>query len=222
MAQTVTITLTTAGTDTGPFDLYSDADGYVTPFETGVLKAFLVAGYTSILVPDAATIIRVVSTGVCTNFVDLPINVVPSTTTTSSTSSTTTSTTTAAPLATIAVSAETFESAPSAGYLQFQASVTLGTTIDNLDFTGTYERYTNSDCTSAIAGGCNFIDVLLSAGSTLVTSSPLCPYTSVGGLSVKLLSLDVNGVNITSNDQIITVGGNSYRITGFGDCISGI
>lgn len=221
MAQTVTITLTTAGLDTGPFDLYSDADGYVTPFETGVLKALLVAGYTSIVVPDGATIIRVVSTGICTNFIDLPINVVPTTTTTS-TSSTTTTTTTAAPLATINVTAETFESAPNEGYLQFQALVTTGTTIDNLDFTGTYERYSDGACTTGIAGGCNFVDILLSAGSSLVTSPPLCPYTSVGGLSVKLLSLDVNGINITSNDQTITIGGNSYRITGFGDCISGI
>ena len=86
MAQTVLITLTTAGLDTGPFNLYSDADGYVTPFEIGVSKAALVAGYTSVVVPDAATIIRVVSTGVCTNFIDLSIIVVPPTTTTTTTS----------------------------------------------------------------------------------------------------------------------------------------
>jgi len=85
MAQTVLITLTTAGLDTGPFNLYSDADGYVTPFEIGVSKAALVAGYTSVVVPDAATIIRVVSTGVCTNFIDLSIIVVPPTTTTTTT-----------------------------------------------------------------------------------------------------------------------------------------
>jgi len=85
MAQTVLITLTTAGLDTGPFNLYSDADGYVTPFETGVAKSALVAGYTSTVVPDAATIIRVDSTGVCTNFVDLTINIVPPATTTTTT-----------------------------------------------------------------------------------------------------------------------------------------
>lgn len=85
MAQTVLITLTTAGLDTGPFNLYSDADSYVTPFETGVSKAALVSGYTSTVVPDAATIIRVDSTGVCTNFIDLSITVVPPTTTTTTT-----------------------------------------------------------------------------------------------------------------------------------------
>lgn len=86
---TVLITLTTAGTDTGPFDLYSDADGYVSAFETGVSKAALQAGYSSSLVPNTATTIRVKSTGVCSNYVDISI-----TTTTTTTSSTTTTTTT--------------------------------------------------------------------------------------------------------------------------------
>jgi hypothetical protein len=41
---TVLITLTTAGTNTGPFDLYSDADGFISAFATGVSKAALLAG----------------------------------------------------------------------------------------------------------------------------------------------------------------------------------
>ena len=83
MAQTVLITLTTAGADTGPFDLYSDADSYVTPFETGVAKIDLTSGYTSVLVPDLATIVRVQSDSVCTNYIDLSIVVTTTTTTTS-------------------------------------------------------------------------------------------------------------------------------------------
>jgi hypothetical protein len=82
MAQTVLITLTTAGADTGPFDLYSDADSYVTPFENNVPKASLVSGYTSTVVPDLATIIRVKSDGTCTNYIDLPIVTTTTTTTT--------------------------------------------------------------------------------------------------------------------------------------------
>jgi hypothetical protein len=97
MAQTVLITLTTAGTDTGPFDLFSDADSYVTAFENNVPKASLVSGYTSTLVPDLATIIRVQSDSLCTNYIDLPI---VTTTTTTSTSSTTTTTTTETPTTT--------------------------------------------------------------------------------------------------------------------------
>ena len=82
MAQTVLITLTTAGANTGPFDLYSDADGYVTPFENDVPKASLVSGYTSTLVPDLATIVRVKSDAACTNFIDLTIVTTTTTTTT--------------------------------------------------------------------------------------------------------------------------------------------
>jgi hypothetical protein len=93
---TVLITLTTAGSSTGPFSLYSDANSYSTPFETGVAKSSLLAGYTSTLVPSGTTIIRVMSTGTCTNYTDLSIVPCTTTTTTSSTSSTTTTTTTTA------------------------------------------------------------------------------------------------------------------------------
>jgi len=87
----------------GPFDLYSDADGYVSPFETQVPAASLIAGYI-VELPVGATIVRVCSVGTCENCIDLPTNC-PTTTTTStsststttSTSSTTTTTTTAAP-----------------------------------------------------------------------------------------------------------------------------
>jgi hypothetical protein len=82
MPQTVLITLTVAGADTGPFDLYSDADGYVTPFENDVPKASLVSGYTSSLVPDLATIVRVQSDGLCINYIDLTIVTTTTTTTT--------------------------------------------------------------------------------------------------------------------------------------------
>lgn len=82
MAQTVLITLTTAGANTGPFDLYSDADGYVTPFENDVPKASLVSGYTSVLVPDLATIVRVQSDAACVNYIDLTIVTTTTTTTT--------------------------------------------------------------------------------------------------------------------------------------------
>jgi hypothetical protein len=80
---TVFITLTVAGADSGPFNLYSNLDGYVTAFESGVPKASLLAGYSSSLVPDFTTIIKVLSTGQCTNSIDIVLDEV--TTTTSST-----------------------------------------------------------------------------------------------------------------------------------------
>ena len=79
----VTITLTTAGADTGPFNLYSDVDGYIAPFELGVSKAALLAGYTTSLVPNGTTTVRVMSANnTCTNFVDIVIGGECTTTTT--------------------------------------------------------------------------------------------------------------------------------------------
>lgn len=80
---TVLITLIVAGANTGPFNLYSDVDGYLTPFESGVAKSALLAGYTSTLVPTGTNVIRVLSQGDCTNYVDIIIGTPPTTTTTS-------------------------------------------------------------------------------------------------------------------------------------------
>jgi hypothetical protein len=83
---TALITLTTAGTDSGPFDLYSDLDGYISAFETGVLKSSLLAGYSSSVVPDYTKIIRIKSNGVCTNYIDVSLELVTTSTTTTTTS----------------------------------------------------------------------------------------------------------------------------------------
>jgi hypothetical protein len=91
---TVLITLVLPiGGDAGPFNLFSDINGFSIPFEINVPTSSLVAGYTSINVPDGTSVIRMVSTGTCTNYINIPVNVLPTTTTTSS-SSTSTSTST--------------------------------------------------------------------------------------------------------------------------------
>lgn len=90
----VLITLTTAGIDTGPFNLYSNTDSYVTAFETGVTKTALVAGYLSTLVPAGTTYVRVKSTGLCTNYIDIYVTGSGTTTTTTTATPTTTTTTT--------------------------------------------------------------------------------------------------------------------------------
>jgi hypothetical protein len=96
----VLITLTTAGVDTGPFNLYSNVDSYTTAFETNISRGILVAGYTSTIVPPGTTSIRVKSTGVCDNYVDITVTTPSTTTTTTTAAGTTTSTTTAAPVIT--------------------------------------------------------------------------------------------------------------------------
>jgi hypothetical protein len=101
---TILITLVLPpGGDAGPFNLYSNIDGYVVPFATNISAAALIAGYTALLVPDGTTTIKVQSIGVCTNFVNAQVNLIPPTTTTTSSStstssSTTTTTTTEVPL----------------------------------------------------------------------------------------------------------------------------
>ena len=90
---TVLITLTLAGSDVGPFNLYSDADGYTTAFETGVSRADLITGYTSTLVPADSSTILARSTGECSRDLYMVIEGAPTTTTT--TTSTTSTTTTA-------------------------------------------------------------------------------------------------------------------------------
>lgn len=91
---TVTITLTLAGSDTGPFNLYSDVDGYSSAFQSGVAKSILEAGFTTGTVPDGTTNILVKSTGVCQRNLYLNVAGAPSTTTTTSTAAPSTTTTT--------------------------------------------------------------------------------------------------------------------------------
>lgn len=93
MAQTVIVTLTSAGSDSGPFNLYSNIDGYTTAFAFSVSKSALLAGYTSVVVPDLTTSIRIMSVGTCTNYIDVNVSGITTTTTTSTTSTSTTSTT---------------------------------------------------------------------------------------------------------------------------------
>lgn len=97
---TLLITLTVADIDTGPFNLYSNIDDYVNPFAELIEKSDLLAGYTSTVVPDGTTNIKVQSINeLCSNFILLTVNTTTSTTTsTSSTTSTTSTTTTSVPL----------------------------------------------------------------------------------------------------------------------------
>jgi len=80
MTTIITIVIPIGG-DVGPFNLYSNIDGFITPFETNISAAALEAGYTSSLVPNGTTVIRIKSNGVCTNYIDVTINLITTTTT---------------------------------------------------------------------------------------------------------------------------------------------
>lgn len=89
---TVKVQLSAVGINTTTFDIYSNFDN-VTPIASGISKMALLAGYYLSPVPDGATTIRVISTGTCTNYTDMPISGLTTTTTTTATPTTTTSTT---------------------------------------------------------------------------------------------------------------------------------
>ncbi len=67
------ITLTIAGIDTGNFNLYSNVDGYISAFAVNITRAQLLAGYVTDVIPNGTTIIRIMSVGNCTNYIDVPI-----------------------------------------------------------------------------------------------------------------------------------------------------
>jgi len=70
---TIKITLTTAEADTGPFDLYSNVDAFMSSFDVDITQGQLLAGYTTSDAPDGTTIVRVQSKGNCTSYVDIPL-----------------------------------------------------------------------------------------------------------------------------------------------------
>ena len=76
--------LVTAGSDTGPFDLYENSTGTFVLFEQDVSKNDLTdpLGYSTV-VPSGTTVVRVQSKGVCSNYID--ITLVPDTTSTTTT-----------------------------------------------------------------------------------------------------------------------------------------
>lgn len=78
------ILLTGASSTVGPFNLYSDIDGYVSAFQTNISKLVLEAGYPTIA-PTGTTTVRIMSAGVCTNYIDFPVQGIPVPTTTTTT-----------------------------------------------------------------------------------------------------------------------------------------
>lgn len=67
------ITLNIAGADTGPFNLYSNINGYISAFAVNITKSQLLAGYATDAIPNLTTIIRVMSNGNCTNYIDIVV-----------------------------------------------------------------------------------------------------------------------------------------------------
>ncbi len=138
----ITITIPPTGL-AGPFDLFSDANGYTSPFRTQVPTDDLLLGYI-VELPAGATIIRVCSVGDCTNCIDLPTNCPTTTTTTSSSTSTTTTSST--------------------------STTTTSTTLPPFDFGWSLVTATPADIGTVNliidADGLNVVDATISVGNT--------------------------------------------------------
>lgn len=62
------------GDDAGPFNLFSQVNGFTEAFETDVTKNQLLAGFVSYNVPVGTTVVRVMSTSPeCTNYEDVDV-----------------------------------------------------------------------------------------------------------------------------------------------------
>ena len=172
----VLITLTTAGVDTGPFNLYSNVDNYTTAFETNISKGILMAGYTSTIVPPGTTAVRVLSMGICANYVDITLTV-PATTTTTTTSApgTTTTTTTAAPVPT--TSTTTTYVGPATTTTTSTTAAPVPTTTTTTTYVGPATTTTTTTApsttttTTTSGGGGTTTTTTTAAGTTSTTST---------------------------------------------------
>jgi len=67
------ITLNLAGVDSGPFNLFSNVNGYTSAFAVNITRAQLIAGYPTDAIPNGTTIIRIISIGACPNYIDIVV-----------------------------------------------------------------------------------------------------------------------------------------------------
>lgn len=179
---TIVITLTTAGADTGPFNLYSDVDGFVSAFETGVSKAALVAGYTTTLAPNGTTTVRVMSNNpLCTNYIDIPVlpcgsttttTTSSSTTTTSSSTTTTTSTTTAVPPTTTTTTTLTCDDC-----YEYTVTADPTVTIQWINCNGTAGEVVLSDSTPYVISCAVENSIVIVAGAATIAIGAYCGNT---------------------------------------------
>lgn len=211
------LTTLTAGTNTGPFDLYQNSNGYVTPFATGVPRLDLVSGYNSI-VDDATTVVRVKSTGICNTQVDIAISGIPGTTsTTTSTSSSTSTTTTVIPVITLS-------------FQPFDKSWTIQSTVPVPEsvYVGSgssVDGFTANSCITQIAGATMTGGLLGLDVGEMVDSQPSTGYSGPWGTTTpyrfNTITLDVNGVSvgIVTNGSTITISGIVFTIYLYQTCL---
>jgi hypothetical protein len=218
------------GGSAGPFDLYSDANGYTIPFATNISAAVLQAGYTSNVVPNGTTIIRVTSVGICTNSVDTPINLITTTTTsstsTSSTSTTSTSTTIAqacyvydltATIDNASWTAQLCSGGVTSGVLPFIGNTITTPCIINtsLVLTG-ITAFTNSiDCSTTTTTSSSTSTSTSSTTTTTTTCACVDYNVVIGPIDIAASAVDVQYVNCAGDTTVRS----SEVVTTFSVCV---
>jgi hypothetical protein len=212
---TVLITLTLAGSSVGPFDIYSDVDGFTTPTATGISRADLIAGYYA-TVPNGTTTVLVQSTGTCTTQLYLVVNGNTTTTTTSST----TSTTTTIIVGDLYIAYNKYSSS-------FTFTLSTPTTV-SLVVAGaiTADGYPTSSCSGAVTGATLSGNLLtLSPGNTVTSHVPtFSSGTWSTSLTVRItdvtIPISINGAPAAnySEGSTLLAGGVSYTVHIYNEC----
>jgi hypothetical protein len=204
----VLITLTTAGSDTGPFNLYSNVDGFTNVITSGISKAALLSGYTA-TVPDGTTYVLLKSTGACKRDLYLDVSGAPTPITTTTTSTTTI----IPPPPTSTLTFENYEG----GYFIFTLTNALSVpvTITTANVDGSHVNncgpYEESD---DIAGNPITIPAGMNYGSGPGNSPMTCSVNSWKRRS----PIVVSGVGVLTNGQTVNIGGTIVTVIINGAC----
>ena len=163
---TILIDLSVAGINTGPFNLYSNADAYASAFATNITRQQLLDGYPAVVLNGTTNIKLQSLNDICPNDTILPVITTTSTTSSTSTStstSTTTTTTTAAPLTTTTTTVAPTIFIPD-GSLSASCNSTSGggTTVTKrflINVTNPPNPYTTGVSVTTSTGGSHFVSI---------------------------------------------------------------
>lgn len=135
-------------------------------------------------------------------------------------SSTTTSTTTQVPIQ--AIIQISFNAGDPWFYALGEVVPGSGQTMSDLTVAVTIDQYGTTDCTgSTVAPQFNPPgSFIMTAGDPYGWIENVGSFPDPSANSLKLSSITINGINITSNPQIINIGGYNYEIQGLNSCLS--
>lgn len=217
MPKQVNIRMTSAGLDTGPFNITNDAGENIA---TGVSKVTLFNGVTYSMSDNASTVI-LTSTGTCTNTKSkVIVQVLPTPTPTPTATVTPTPTATATPtpsVTTPALPTITLSWINQAKMFGISLSQALGfdISVESIYVDG----YNNTLCQSAVASAADVRNILaLPAGNTNYSWSPqtICGSNTssacwTGVVRYTMYNIRING-NIVSNGDVITISGTQIKV----------